>query len=174
VTVTRLVLVRHGQHDFAVEDGPLTEVGVRQSELLAQALQVELTDVVVSSPQHRARQTVEHFGVGYVVDEKVRGIDFGESFTGESIGEFLARVARTMARLTARPAGGRVIVCTHSDVIDATLRWGRRIAPDREWTIQGVVRNASTTELELRPGGPTVVCRIGDVGYLPPELLTEI
>ena len=110
----------------------------------------------------------------YTVDDHLRGIDFGESFAGESIGAFLDRVARTMAALTARPSAGRVIVCTHSDVIDAALRWARGLDPDREWTIQGVVRNASITELEVRPGGRRVVCRVGDVSYLPAELVTDI
>jgi broad specificity phosphatase PhoE len=174
VTVTRLVLVRHGQHDLAVEDGPLTAVGARQAELLAQHLRIDATDVVVSSPQHRARETVERFAVGYVVDDNLRGIDFGETFTGESIGAFLARVAGTMPKLIARRPADRVIVCTHSDVIDATLRWARGLDPDLEWTIQSVVRNASITELEIRPGAPAVVGRVGDVSYLPAELVTDI
>jgi broad specificity phosphatase PhoE len=174
VTGTRLVLVRHGQHDLAIEDGPLTSIGVRQAELLARSLRIERTDVVRSSPQLRARQTVARLGAGFVADVSLRGIDFGEAFTGESIAAFLARVAATMARLTAKPAGGRVIVCTHSDVIDATLRWARGLAPDQKWTIQGVVPNASMTELDVRPGRPTLVCRVGDVRYLPPELVTDI
>ena len=174
MTVTRLVLVRHGQHDLAVEDGPLTAVGARQADLLAQHLRIDATDVVVSSPQHRTRETVERFGVGYVVDDNLRGIAFGESFTGESIGVFLARVAGTMPKLITRRPAARVIVCTHSDVIDATLRWARGLDPDREWMIQSVVQNASITELEVRPGRSTLVCRVGDVSYLPPELVTDI
>jgi broad specificity phosphatase PhoE len=174
VTVSRLVLVRHGQHDLAIEDGPLTALGARQAELLAQHLRIRAMDVVVSSPQHRTRETVERFGVGYVVDDNLRGIDFGEAFTGESIGAFLARIAGAMPKLIARRPTDRVIVCTHSDVIDATLRWARGLDPDREWTIQSVVPNASITELEVGSGRPAVVCRVGDVRYLPPELVTDI
>ncbi len=174
MTVTRLVLVRHGQHDLAIDDGPLTNIGIRQSVVLARALHVDGTDAVSSSPWQRARQTVEHFGVHYTVNDHLRGIDFGESFAGESIGAFLDRVARAMARLTAASISGRVIVCTHSDVIDAALRWARGLDPHRGWTIQSVVCNASTTELEIRPGAPAVICRVGDVSYLPAELVTDI
>ena len=175
--MTRLVLVRHGQHDLAIEDGPLTSIGVRQAELLARHLRIDARGrracrVRSCGPGRRSSASVS----GYVVDDSLRGHRLRRVVHGRVDRGVPRRASpRTMARLTANPpTADRVIVCTHSDVIDATLRWARGLAPDQEWTIQGVVHNASMTELEVRPGRPTLVCRVGDVSYLPPELVTDI
>jgi broad specificity phosphatase PhoE len=183
VTSTRLVLVRHGQHEYAVEDGPLTALGERQAERLGAELAATETDVVLSSPLRRARQTADRFGVPYEVSEELREFDFGSGFAaGETPSDFQARVAKTMERLTALRPGARVIACTHSDVVDGALRWAYGLDPYDAWTAKAVVRNASITELEVRSGEErnrgepehTVIHRVGDVAYLPAELLSDI
>ncbi|MFW2336355.1 histidine phosphatase family protein [Ilumatobacter sp.] len=57
-----IVLIRHGQPEWTkdglnVVDPPLTELGHRQAELMADALAAEEFDEVLVSPLQRARQT---------------------------------------------------------------------------------------------------------------------
>lgn len=57
-----IVLIRHGQPEWVrdglnVEDPPLTELGRRQAEQMAEALADEVFDEVLVSPLVRARQT---------------------------------------------------------------------------------------------------------------------
>ena len=109
--------------------GRSPRIGVRQAELLARHLRIDAADVVrVESPAPGDGETVERSRYGLCRRRQRSGaIDFGESFTGESIEAFLARVAGTMPQ--AHCAAGRrdrVIVCTHSDVIDAAAAVGTR------------------------------------------------
>ncbi|MGH1502536.1 MAG: histidine phosphatase family protein [Acidimicrobiales bacterium] len=75
--MTTLLLVRHGQSTWNAQrrwqgqaDPPLSDVGRAQAK--AAALRVGAVDVVVSSPQQRARQTAgliaEAIGVGPIVE----------------------------------------------------------------------------------------------------------
>lgn len=62
VTAVEIVLIRHGQPEWTkdglnVVDPPLTELGHRQAELMADALAAEEFDEVLVSPLQRARQT---------------------------------------------------------------------------------------------------------------------
>ena len=76
----------------------------------------------------------------------------------------------------------RVLAFTHSGVLDAALRWAYGLGPDEDWLTEAAVRNASITELEVwrdgrHPRGAprhTVIHRVGDVGHLPPALVTEM
>ncbi|MGB0148772.1 MAG: histidine phosphatase family protein, partial [Ilumatobacteraceae bacterium] len=57
-----IVLVRHGQPEWVkgglnVVDPPLTDLGHRQAERLADALEGESFDEILVSPLTRARQT---------------------------------------------------------------------------------------------------------------------
>jgi broad specificity phosphatase PhoE len=59
-----IVMIRHGEPEWVrdgltVVDPPLTDLGRRQAELLAQALQREEFDEVLVSPLLRARQTAQ-------------------------------------------------------------------------------------------------------------------
>jgi hypothetical protein len=47
----------------------------------------------------------------------------------ESMAEFQQRIDRAVGELVARNPAGRIILCTHSGVIDAILRWAFGIAP---------------------------------------------
>jgi ribonuclease H / adenosylcobalamin/alpha-ribazole phosphatase len=189
MTSTRLVLVRHGQHEYAVEDGPLTTLGKQQAERLGTELAATSTDVVLSSPLRRARQTADRVGVPYEVTDELREFDFGTGFAagagfaaGETASDFQARVAKAMERFIALRPVGRVIACTHSDVVDGALRWAYGLDPHDPWTAKAIVRNASITELEVRSGDDrdrgepehTVIHRVGDVAHLPTELLSDI
>lgn len=169
---TRLVLVRHGQHDCSVENGPLTEVGRRQVVRLAAELRVSDEDVLVSSPLRRARETAACLRAAYAIVEGLREFDFGpvapaaealverredlmrwradDGFAGgETLAGFQARVGETMESLTAAHAAGRVVASTHAGVLDAALRWAYGIGPTEDWVAEAVVRNASISELEV-------------------------
>jgi probable phosphoglycerate mutase len=72
-----IVLIRHGEPEWvrqglAIVDPPLTELGHRQAQRLAQALSGEEFDEVLVSPLVRARQTaaplLETLGRGEIVD----------------------------------------------------------------------------------------------------------
>jgi probable phosphoglycerate mutase len=187
-------------------DGPLTDVGARQSVLLAEELQIDpAADVVVSSPLRRARETTEYLGAAYEILDDLREFDFGpaaptaealiearEDLTlwraedgfagGETLAGFQGRVADVLEGILRRHACTRIFVFTHSGVLDAALRWAYGIGPEGDWLTEAAVRNASITELEVwregrHPRGAprhTVIHRIGDVAYLPRELITDM
>jgi len=93
--------------------------------------------------------------------------------------EFQRRIDRAVEALIERRPSGRLVLCIHSGVIDAILRWTFGIS-EMPWTTEAVVAHASITELHHWPtgrhaqGAPrhTVLVRVGDVGHLPPELIT--
>jgi probable phosphoglycerate mutase len=205
VTTTRLVLLRHGQHEVGVVDGSLTAVGCGQGALLAVEVRATGSDIVVSSPLQRARETAAFLGQPYEIIDDLREFDFGPSAPsaealiderqdltlwkahdgfagGETLAGFQARVARTLEALLHRYGDQRVLVCTHSGVLDAALRWAYGLGPDEDWLTEAAVRNASITELEVwrdgrHPRGAprhTIIHRVGDVAYLPTELVTEM
>jgi broad specificity phosphatase PhoE len=172
VSATRLVLLRHGQHDVSVEDGSLTDVGTRQGVLLAAQVRPVATDIVVSSPLRRARETAEFLGQPYEILDGLREFDFGpaapdaealvdarEDLTlwraadgfagGETLAGFQARVAHVLELLLDRYGDQRVLAFTHSGVLDAALRWAYGLGVDEDWLTEAAVRNASITELEV-------------------------
>jgi probable phosphoglycerate mutase len=118
--VTRLFLVRHAQSVWNAEkrwqgrgDPPLSERGRQQAKLAASAI-VGVVDVVVASPQKRARETAEvmadELGLGPVTfDDDLREIDVG-AWTGLTIDEVEARYSAELAAWRAgeldAPPGG--------------------------------------------------------------------
>ena len=99
---------------------------------------------------------------------------------GETLGDLQQRVAAVLEDVVARWPGRRIIACTHAGVIDASLRWAYGLPADADWVTEAELPHASITELEHWPrgrhaaGAPrhTLIRRIGDVGHLPPDLVT--
>jgi probable phosphoglycerate mutase len=172
VTSTRLVLVRHGQHDYTVEDGPLTDLGCRQARLVASALPGRDIDVLLCSPLRRAVETAQRFGRAFEPVDGLREFDFGpaapaaeamverredlalwrpdDGFAdGETLAGFQARVGATMDELTRAHDGAGVVAVTHAGFLDAALRWAYGIGPAEAWVTEAAFRNASITELEV-------------------------
>jgi broad specificity phosphatase PhoE len=201
----RLLLVRHAQTHPLEHDGVLTELGKQQAETLAGAVQMKATEQLISSPLQRAVETASAIRRSFEVIGDLEEFRFGpdapktpemvEQRTdltlwrsdhgfpgGETLGEFLARVARVLEELVAGNVGGRVVAVTHSGFIDAALRWGYGVASDAAWTTEAVLPNASITEIEHWPWGRhpkgasrfTLVQRVGDVSHLQHRLLTDI
>ena len=85
----RIILVRHGESEWnrlgiyqGQEDAPLSELGLRQADALANRLQHETIDTIYTSPLQRARKTAEaiarfHPHVPFVQDEALMEIHHG-------------------------------------------------------------------------------------------------
>ena len=197
----RLILVRHGEQERIGEDGPLTARGLEQVTALAAAVSIGAGDQLVSSPLRRARQTAAAFGREPELCGDLAEFRFGPSWDwaqadagghlalwrpthgeegGETLAEFQTRVDRVAEKLVAVEPGRRIIMCVHSGVIDAILRWAFGRAPATSWTTEAAVGHASVTELHHWPrgrhprGAPrhTLIVRVGDVTHLPAELVT--
>ena len=134
--MTELLLVRHGETDWNAEgrlqghtDRPLSDVGRRQAERLADELAGERLDAVYASDLARARETAEvvagRLGLPVVLDPDLREKHWGtwEGLTpteratvehvGESSAEHRERTLRALRRIAERHPGGRVLVITH-------------------------------------------------------------
>ena len=197
----RLLLVRHGEQVRTGDDGPLTERGERQVRLLAAVLALGPDDLLVASPLRRARQTAAAFARPARVYDDLCEFRFGPSWRweqadrredlalwrpqdrvagGESMAEFQTRIDAALAELAGTGAP-RIVVCVHSGVIDAALRWAFGATAGTPWTTEAELPHASVTELWHWPtgrhprGAPrhTLLVRLGDVGYLPAELVTD-
>jgi len=84
----RLILIRHGQTTWSVEqryqgktDIPLDETGQRQAEALAQRFAGQRVDAIYSSDLQRAHQTAaaiaQATGVPVIPDQRLRETSFG-------------------------------------------------------------------------------------------------
>lgn len=96
--VNRVFIVRHGETDFNAEKRwqgfmptPLNQVGQNQAKRLAQYLQNELIDMIISSDLRRAIETVQptadSLGLDIKLDERLRELNLGifQGLTGEEI-----------------------------------------------------------------------------------------
>ena len=196
-----LVLVRHGQQERTGQDGPLTARGHRQAAALTGAISLTPADLLVCSSRLRARQTAELIGAGAEVIDDLDEFRFGPDWTwqhaevrddlvawqpehhcgAETMAEFQRRVDRVVEALVARNPSGRIILCVHSGVIDAIVRWAFGHTPDVPWTTEVAVPHASITELQYWPqgrhlrGAPrhTLLIRVGDTRHFADDLVTE-
>jgi probable phosphoglycerate mutase len=196
-----LVLVRHGEQERTGQDGPLTARGHRQAAALGAAVALSSADVLVCSSRQRARQTAELIGAGAEVFDDLDEFRFGPDwswqhaevredlvawrpehhFGAESMAEFQRRVDRVVDALVERNPAGRIIMCIHSGVIDAIVRWAFGHTPDTPWTTEVAVPHGSITELQYWPAGRhlrgaprhTLLIRVGDVRHLPRDHVTE-
>ena len=195
------VLVRHGQQERTGQDGPLTARGRLQAAALGPAIALTPSDLLVCSSRQRARQTAEPIGAGAEVFDDLDEFRFGPDWTWdhgdaredlvlwrpehrsgtESMREFQQRVDRVVDSLVGRNPPGRIIMCVHSGVIDAIVRWAFGHTPEVPWTTEVAVPHGSITELQHWPegrhrgGAPrhTLLIRVGDTSHLPPDLRTE-
>lgn len=183
--MTTFIWVRHGQ--ARADDGsydrhtPLSELGRRQSETLADALAAEPPpDIVYASPYPRALATGEPFCQRLGVEAKVDGrlaefelpvASFEEMDArpdlilwhpdhtgiegGESLGEFSARVSAFCEDAVERHPGETLLIFAHSGTIDAAIRWSLGFTPGSPWQHDFDLSNASITELDFWPDGRT-------------------
>src|SRR5688572_5744682 len=127
-TSARLLLVRHAQHVTTAEDGGLTSLGEQQARALVDAVGLQASDVVVSSPLRRARATAEALTDSFEVVAALEEFDFGPDAPeaaemvaertdltlwrpehgfpgGETLGMFQTRISETLAALVAADLG---------------------------------------------------------------------
>ncbi|SDL84725.1 probable phosphoglycerate mutase [Corynebacterium mycetoides] len=134
---TRFVLLRHGQTEHSAaklysgsSDPSLTDVGVEQAQRAAHAVAaMEPIDVIVTSPQTRARQTAkacaDALGIADIdVDEGLREMDYG-AFEGLSRAECVERYAEEFdawqASTSVAPPDGESLAALHRRVTRARL-----------------------------------------------------
>ena len=181
--MTTLLLVRHGQARAGDgsygSDTPLSELGVRQAEAVADALAGDAAPATVyASPLPRAFQTAEplcrRLGLVAQLDERLAEFEFGVTTLpamgqrpdlhfwrpeqvgidgGETLGEFSVRVAGFLDEVVLRHVGERVAVVSHAGTIDASLRWALGLGPDSIWQHEFEIDNGSIAELEVWPRG---------------------
>jgi len=106
-----IVFVRHAQPEWVrdglnVVDPPLTELGDRQAEHLARALEHEAFDEILVSPLGRARQTAAPLLAATGRDEEIDGW-LEEIRDPKWHGTPAERAAEAYAELRGRPAVGR-------------------------------------------------------------------
>jgi broad specificity phosphatase PhoE len=173
---TRIFLVRHAQSDASVNDGGLTELGLRQAKNLAVALGPTIREALLSSPLRRAVQTASAMNRLFSILDDLQEFRFGAAAPdtaemvaertdltlwrsdhgfpgGETLGKFQGRVGRVLEKLVVEHPDGTVVAVTHSGFIDAALRWVYRVSSYADWTTEAVLPNASITEIEHWPSG---------------------
>ncbi len=183
VGMATLFLVRHGQARAGDgsygRDTPLSELGMRQSEAVADALAgAAAPTTVYASPLPRALQTAEplcrRLGLVAQIDDRLAEFEFGVTTLpemgqrpdqlfwrpeqsgiegGEALGEFAVRVAAFCDEVALRHVGERVAVVSHAGTIDATIRWALGLGPDTIWQHEFEMDNGSIAELEVWPSG---------------------
>jgi probable phosphoglycerate mutase len=98
--ITKVTMIRHGETEWNVamrlqgnQDSNLTSLGIKQVELVAEALSSKPFDIHISSDQGRAVKTAEiineHHHLKIVLNENLRERNFGimEGLTREEIAE---------------------------------------------------------------------------------------
>ena len=191
-----LYLVRHGEHDdpgTEIDDGLLTEVGMRQSKLLGERLRHVPFTAIHHSPLRRAVQSTELIA-GYVPSLPVYPSELLRDcipmvpdmedlspahqafFDGISEDDRIAGRAQAAAALdrfaVATDDGGdddqHELLVTHNFVIGWFVRHALD-APDWRWI--GLNQfNCGLTIILYRPDRPAALVSYNDIGHLPPAL----
>ena len=183
----RLYLVRHGQARAADgsygPDTPLSPLGRRQAEAVAEGLADASLAALYASPMRRARETAEPLaystGLDVRVDERFTEYemaDWGPDEDpeinwgvwrpehagvpgGETLQAFAERVGAACEEIAVAHAGEAVAVVSHAGATDGILRWAMSIPADRPWFHEFDLPNAAIVELLVwprgrHPGGP--------------------
>lgn len=188
-----LILVRHGQYD-AVPNGDertgmgLSALGVAQARLAGARLAAwpQRIDGLYASPLRRARETAATIGESLPADSRF-AIDEDlaectpptrrtEVTAREKPADFAAcqaQLDRLFARYFTPAADGRprtdLLVC-HGNVIRSMVT--RALGVDPQAWLEMSVGHASVTVIRVEPDGRMKVISVGDVGHIPPGLLT--
>lgn len=186
-----IVLVRHGYYvpDPVVGDQPgphLAPIGVAQAQLAGARLAGLPTrfDAMYVSPVQRARDTAaiiasdfpgRHFEVINDLAEctpPTRRADIMAHQKPKDLAACTAQLDRVFTRYF-KPAAGHerteLFVC-HGDVIRYLVM--RALGVDTKAWLEMSVGNASITEIRIEANGSFKVISVGDVGHLPPSMLT--
>jgi alpha-ribazole phosphatase len=166
VTMTRLILVRHGETDWNAArryqgqtDVPLNDTGRRQATALADGLKAQDLSAIYSSDLQRARQTAQaiaaHRGLPIRDDPRLREISFGD-WEGLTYAQIQARWPHEMAAWFADPVrvaprGGETLAQVAGRV-QAALDDIVRASADRAVAViahGGVLRTLLCTALQL-------------------------
>jgi probable phosphoglycerate mutase len=135
----------------------LTALGEAQAAATAPAVDLNQSDRLVSSDLLRSVQTATVLGR---TPERFPDLDefrFGPQWSwtqaddredltpwrpedrvagGESLREFQDRVEGALRVLLRDPPAGRLILVTHSGVLDAVVRWAFGLGPDTAWSTE--------------------------------------
>lgn len=186
-----LVLVRHGHYaaDPAADEriGPgLTALGVAQARLVAARLAGDPggMDGLHASPMQRARDTAAAIAESFpgrrfeVVDDlaectpPTRRADVMAREDAAALAACKARLEAVFARYfqPARGAARSDLLVCHGNVIRYLVT--RALGVDPAAWLEMSVGHASITRIRVAADGTFKVIAVGDVGHLPPNLLT--
>jgi serine/threonine-protein phosphatase PGAM5 len=186
-----IVLVRHGNYvdDPAADPrlGPhISSIGVAQAHLVGARLAAMPTrfDMLYASPLQRARDTAAVIAKDFpgrrfeVVDDlaectpPTRRAEILAQEKPEDLASCEAQLDRVFARFF-RPAAGHeetdLLVC-HGNVIRYLVT--RALGVDTKAWLEMSPGHASITRIRVEADGRFKVISVGDVGHLPPNLLT--
>lgn len=186
-----LILIRHGHYvaDPAIDEkiGPgLSPLGVAQANLAGARLAgwPMKFDALYVSPMQRARDTAASIGGGFpgrsfeVVDDMAectpptRRTEITAEEKPEDLAACKAKLDRVFERFFKPAAGAErqeMFVC-HGNVIRYLVT--RALGVDTAAWLEMSVGHASITKIRIEPDGRMKVIAVGDVGHIPPNLLT--
>ena len=186
-----IVLLRHGQyaeHDPRADPrkgASLTPLGIAQARLAGARLSggPGRFDQVLASPLTRARETArvvtQELGLKAEVLEALAECTpptWRTAVVADEKPEDMDACARKLDRVFAerfRPAEGQerreLLVC-HGNVIRYLVT--RALGVDTKAWLEMSIGHASLTTVRVAPDGTFRVIAVGDVGHLPPNLLT--
>jgi probable phosphoglycerate mutase len=134
---TRITAIRHGETAWNVDtriqghlDIPLSKVGRRQAERLAEALKDEPIKAIYASDLTRAWETAQYLAralnMEVIKEEGLRERGFGE-FEGKTFAEIESQLPEQSLRWRKRdpefaPVGGESLLALRSRVLEATER----------------------------------------------------
>jgi broad specificity phosphatase PhoE len=198
--MTTILLSRHGESDWnhakrwqGFADRPLTDLGRRQAEELADRLEGTELDAIYSSDLRRARETAEAVarrrGLEVRAMPDLREVDVGswsgltraeaearypEAYArwlhggegwedGETYEQLQARVVRAMKHIAGAHDRGRVLVVAHGGTIRAIHASALGVDVHTYRRIQRVEPNATLSAVCIEDGRLTELCRTEDL-----------
>lgn len=152
--MTKIYFVRHAQPVHAHEDDrtrPLTEEGLKDSEVVLEALKDKRIDAFYCSPYKRSidtiKSTAEYFGMEIHTDERLREREKGKNGNGgggrsakemfakrwadheyhekggESIGMVQRRNIEAIGEIVSQNEGRCVVIGTHGTALSAVMNY---------------------------------------------------